>query len=86
MARREVETASYLDFARRIIRRAGTRVGQADDWELAELISIREDVEEAIATAVAGLRSRGPAWEYLGPARGVSRQAAPPRYGERVAS
>lgn len=84
MGRREVDTASYVAFARRIIRAAGARVAQADDWDLAELISLRDDVEEAIVAAVAGLRDQGHSWQYIGDALGVKRHTAYERYAEKV--
>lgn len=86
MPRREVETASYLAFARRIIRGAGERVAQADDWELAELVSLRDDVEAAITKAVAGLRAQGHSWQYIGDALGIKRHSAYERYAERISA
>ncbi len=86
MGRREVETTAYIDFARRIIRGAGKRVGQADEWELAELTSLRDEIDTAIATAVAGLRAQGHSWSYIGDGLGITRQAAQQRYGERASA
>lgn len=79
-----VETAPWLEFARRIIRRAGRRVAEADDWELAELATFRDEVEDAIAVAVAGMRARGRSWQYIGDALGIKRQSAQERYGDRA--
>ena len=56
MSRQTVETLDYIAFARRVIRAAGQRCAEADDFELAELITLRDDVEEAITRAVVGLR------------------------------
>lgn len=84
MSRRDIETASYLDFARRIIRRAGARVAQEDDWQLGELISLRDEVEDTITVAVAGLREQGHSWQYIGDGLGITRQAAQQRYAEKV--
>lgn len=83
MSRRTVETSSYIQFARRVIRAAGERVGDADDFELAELITLRDDVEAAIARAVAGLRAQGHSWQYIGDALGIRRQSAQERYAEK---
>ena len=82
MGAREVETSSYIEFARRIIRRAGDRVAEADDWELAELVSLRNDVEDAIRRAVAGQRTQDRSWQYIGDALGIKRQSAQERYGK----
>jgi hypothetical protein len=81
MGRRTVETGEYVAFARRIIRAAGERVAQADDWELSELLSLRDDVEAAIARGVDGLREQGHSWQYIGTALGIRRQSAQERYG-----
>ena len=82
MGAREVETSSYIEFARRIIRRAGERVAEADDWELAELVSLVEDVDRAVRRAVAGQREAGRSWQYIGDALGIKRQSAQERYGK----
>lgn len=82
MGSRTVETSSYIEFARRIIRGAGKRVAAADDWELAELVSLRDEVDDAIRRAVAGLRAQGHSWQYIGDALGIKRQSAQERYGK----
>ncbi len=81
MGSRTVETSSYIAFARRIIRGAGKRVATADDWELGELLSLRDEVEDAIQRAVDGLRAQGHSWQYIGDALGIKRQSAYERYG-----
>lgn len=85
MGRREVETLPWLAFARRIIRTAGRRVADADEFELAELVSLRDDLEAAIAVAVEGQLERT-SWAGIGAALGVSRQAAQQRYGKRASA
>ncbi|MBG9891004.1 hypothetical protein ABE10_31625 [Bacillus toyonensis] len=84
MGRREVDTAAYVAFARRIIRAAGERAANGDDWDLAEMASLRDDLEEAIAHGVAGLRAQGHSWQYVGDALGIRRQSAQERYAERA--
>lgn len=86
MGRREVETGSYIAFARRIIRGAGARVAKADDWELGELLSLRDEVEDAISRAVVGLKAQGHSWQYIGDALGITRQAAQQRYADRMSA
>ncbi|QCQ16977.1 hypothetical protein EHF32_09745 [Microbacterium sp. RG1] len=81
-----METLPYLAFARRIIRKAGERVGDADEFELAELVSLRVDIEEAIAVAVRGQKATGRSWTKIGDALGISRQAVQQRYGEKVSA
>jgi hypothetical protein len=75
-ARREVETLDYVEFARRIIKAAGARVGEGDEFELAELVSLRDDLEGVIAAAVKGQRSYGRSWAYIGRAIGIKCQSA----------
>jgi len=79
-----VETSEYLGAARRFIRAAGRRVAAADEVELGELIGLHEVLDEAISTAVAGMRDRGMSWAYIAGATGTSRQAAFQRWGKRV--
>lgn len=80
MTRRTVETLDYIAFARRVIKRAGERCAQADDFELAELVTLRGDVEAAITRAVVGLREQDHSWQYIGDALGIKRQSAQERY------
>ncbi|WP_309105008.1 hypothetical protein [Microbacterium sp.] len=86
MSRESVDTASYIGFARRIIRAAGERVANADDWELGELLSLRDEVEQAITRAVQGLREQGHSWQYIADALGITRQSAHQRYAEKVSA
>jgi len=81
--RREVETLDYIEFARRIIKVAGNRVGDGDEFELAELVSLRDDLERAIAASVQGQRSYGRSWAYIGGALGIKRQSAQERYAPK---
>lgn len=77
-----VETLPYLAGVKRMIRAAGRRVADADEFELAELLTLRDDVEAAIRVAIEGQRS-GPAqrsWSDIADALGVTRQAAFKRY------
>ena len=85
-APRERETLEYLAAARRFIRAAGKRVADADEFELAELVALRQELEAAIVVAVHGQRSYGRSWAYIGAALGMKRQSAQKRYGERAAS
>lgn len=76
-----VETAEWLKMLRRMIRAAGRRVADADEVELGQLIELRHDLDDAIAAAVNGQRSRGVSWAYIAAATGVTRQAAQQRWG-----
>ena len=85
-ARRERDTVDFLVAVRRLIRRAGVRVADSDEFELAELVALRDELEDAIVVAIRGQRSIGRSWAYIGAALGIKRQSAQERYGERVAS
>jgi hypothetical protein len=82
-----VETLPFLDAVRRMIRAAGRRVGDADEFELAELVALREDLDAAIEAAVIGQRTGAASrsWAQIGDALGISRQAAQQRYGRSAA-
>lgn len=71
---------------RRIIRAHGKTVGDTGgEWELAELVAVRDELEGAIAAAVSGLRDRGLSWSNVGDALGVTKSAAYQRYGKAKA-
>ena len=78
--RRPVETMEFLAMLRRMIRAAARRVGRADAEELAELLSIRDEMDEMIAKAVSGLRSDGYTDGSIAEALGVTRQAVSKRW------
>jgi hypothetical protein len=82
-ASREVETMEWLEMLSRIIRRAGERVADADEFELAELVAKRDELEDAIRFAVQGQREAlGRSWQNIGDALGITRQSAQERYGK----
>lgn len=83
-ARRERSTLDFLGMVKRLIHRAGKRVADEDEFELAELVELRSELEAAIRVAVAGQRSYGRSWAHIGMALGITRQSAQERYGERV--
>lgn len=70
--------------AERIIRRAGERVGQEDPEQLAQLVRLRQVVEDAIIRAIAAQRTQGMTWEAIGDCMGVTRQAALMNYGPKI--
>jgi len=75
------DTMEYLGAAKRFIRAAGARVADADDFELAELLTLQEELDDAVAVAVRGIRERGMSWAYIAGAVGCTRQAAYQRWG-----
>lgn len=67
-----------------MVRAAGVRVAQADADDLRELLTLREATEQAILTAVSGLRDQGVTWHDIGAASGTTRQAAILRWHHRI--
>lgn len=80
--RADVETAAYRDAVRRMVRAYGRRVAAGDVEDLAGLLELSDAVDEALAEAVAGLRSepRAASWQAIGKAAGITRQAAMQRW------
>ncbi|MDQ1169602.1 hypothetical protein QE392_001406 [Microbacterium proteolyticum] len=81
----ERETTEYLAMVSRLIRRAGERVADADEFELYELVALRAALEDAIRVGVRGQQKRR-SWAHIGAALGISRQSAQERYGEKASA
>jgi hypothetical protein len=80
--RRHVETRDFGAMVSRMIRAYGRRVANADPEDLADLVAMRAQLDEAITTAVEHLRTHhGFSWQSIGDALGCTRQAAQQRYG-----
>ena len=69
----------YSAMLRRMIRAAGRRVAEGDPEDLADLVAIREALDEAIATGVRGVREHY-SWGEIANALGVTRQTAHERF------
>lgn len=83
MAKRERETTEYAGMVRRIIRAHGRRVADADEVDLAELVAIRDTLEQAISDAVRGQREiHGASWADVARGLGTTRQYAQRVYGK----
>lgn len=84
--KRDVETAGprgFIAAARRFIAAAGRRAAEGDEIELAELLTLQDDLNAAIQHAVDGIRSRGESWAYIAQATGKSREAAYQKWGKK---
>lgn len=80
-----VETPEFLQMLRRMIRAGGRRVAVADDVDLADLVALRDELEEAIADAVRGQRQNlDRSWAEVARGLGTTRQAAQMRYGRQA--
>jgi uncharacterized NAD(P)/FAD-binding protein YdhS len=68
----------------RLLAAASLRVADANVEDLAALIGLRERLDDAIVTAVRGLRTQGVTWQDIGDATGTTRQAAIQKWAERT--
>jgi hypothetical protein len=78
--KRFVETDDYAAFIRRAIRAHGRRVADGDVEALPGLIALADELDQAITTAVTGLRGDGYSWTEIAARLGVTRQAARQRW------
>lgn len=79
------DTTEFIGVIRQFLRAAGRRVAEADEWELAELLSLETDLADAIQAAVDGQRANyGKSWAMIAAATGRTRQAAQMRWGHNA--
>jgi hypothetical protein len=76
-----VENTDYAAFATRVIRAHARRVTEGDIDALPDLTNLSTEVEEAIRTAITGLRTHGYSWTDIATRLGTTRQAAQQRWG-----
>jgi len=79
-----IETPEYAAMMRRLIRRYGERVGDADPIDLTTMVEISREFDHAIRVAVRGLRAAGFTWREIGEALGTSKEAALMRFREQA--
>lgn len=72
----------YYAFARRLARAFGRRVAASDPDDLALLLSLRDEVDEAIGTAVRAQRAAGFSWAEIAAPLAMTKQAAQQRWGK----
>lgn len=80
--RPSIETTDYAAMLRRMVRAYGRRVGDGDPDDLAEMLAVRAELDEAIAEAVRANREQhGRSWAEIGAGAGITKQAAQQRWG-----
>jgi hypothetical protein len=84
MGKQLIENKEYFSMATRIIRAAGFRAGNGDEYDLAALLHLESSVFEATCQAIALQLQNGRSWAFIGASFGVSRQAAFRRFASRV--
>jgi hypothetical protein len=75
-----VENHDYAAFARRVIRAHARRIAAGDIDELAYLFGLDRELQQAIHTAIVGLRTQGYSWADIALRIGITRQAAHQRW------
>lgn len=84
-ARGPIETPEYAQMIRRLIKRYGERVADADEVDLAEMLSIAKLFDDTITAAVHGQRTLyGRSWLDIGKGAGITKQGAFRRWGRKV--
>lgn len=76
-----VENGEFAAFTRRIVAAHGRRVATGDIEGLADLAALSAEVDDAMQSAIVGLRTAGFSWSDIGARLGMSRQAAHQRFG-----
>ena len=84
--REPVENDQYTAFCVRILRAAGRRVADGDVEALPDLARLQQELDQALAAAVTGLRGFGYSWADIASRLGVTRQAAQQRWGNTITS
>jgi hypothetical protein len=72
----------YYAFARRLARAFGRRVADSDPADLALLLALRDEVDDAIADAVRSQREAGFSWAEIAAPLAMTKQAAFKRWGQ----
>lgn len=80
---RSVENDEYGAFIRRILRAYSRRVADGYVEALALMTGRADELDDAIAEAVKGLRKCGYSWAEISSRLGISRQAVQQRWGAR---
>lgn len=75
------ENSEYAAFARRILRAYSRRIATGDVESLAHMATLADEINDAMAQAISGLRAAGYSWAEIGSRLGISRQAAQQRWG-----
>ncbi len=85
-ARRERSFEDVHGAVRRFLHALAVRTGEADEFELGELVALRGELEDAIVEAIRLQLQYGKSWQSIGDSLGISRQAAFKRYAHLVAA
>jgi hypothetical protein len=77
-----VEAREFGQMLSRMIRAYGRRVQDADIEDLADMLAMRDQLDDVIRSTVTEMRAKHEfSWARIGEAMGTTRQAAQQRYG-----
>lgn len=79
---RATDHGDYFAFARRLARAFGRRVADSDPADLALLLALRDEVDDAITVAVKAQRAAGFSWAEIAAPLAMTKQAAQQRWGK----
>jgi hypothetical protein len=79
-----VETMTYLASVARQIKTAGVRVGEGDEYELAALMALHDEVEAALVVACKGQLGTGRHWSDIARGTGLTKAGAWKRWGGKT--
>ena len=80
---RTITSTQFVAFLRRVVRASARRVAEGDEPELAELFAVRDDLDDAICSAIEGQLAIGKTWSQIAAGMGTSRQGAQQWYSRR---
>lgn len=84
--RRERSFEDVYGAVQRFLKALAVRTGDADEFELGELVALRGDIEQAIVDAIRLQLAQGKSWQSIGDSLSITRQAAFKRYAHLVAA
>jgi hypothetical protein len=81
---RYVETREYVQMIRRSLRALAKRIGEGADVELlSEMVTLQQELDEAVVGAVAGLRDQY-SWSEIAARVGITKQSAHGKWAKKI--
>ena len=80
--KRDVDNGEFLAFAVRILRAAQRRIADADPEDLADMVTLRAELDAAIGAAARAQNAAGRSWADIAAPLGMTRQAAFQRWAK----
>lgn len=80
---RTVSNTDFVAFLRRVVRASARRVADGDEPELAELMAVRDELDDAICQAIDGQLAWGKSWTQIAVGMNMTKQGAFQWYSRR---